>query len=52
MPRLHGVITDRLLKLFKPGDTAWNPGRPPSPTKPKPLPKGVEGHKLGGRRKK
>ncbi len=50
MKPLRGVISDRLRRLFAGDDPAWNPGRPASPTKAKPVPKHVEGHQLGGRK--
>lgn len=46
MSRVHGVITDRLVRLFKPGDRAWTPQRQPEA---KPMPKcGCYGGELGG----
>lgn len=50
MPSLSGRITDKLAKIFKPGAKAYNPGRP-ADVKPKrgAVPKGVQGHQLGGK---
>lgn len=50
--KLHGVISDRLRKLFAAGDAAWTPQRPGPPPTPPPVPKGVDGQSLGGRRGK
>lgn len=53
--RLHGVITDRLARLLKPGDSAYQPGRPADvepPARGTKLPKGVQGQSLGGRHRK
>lgn len=47
MTKLHGVISDRLRAMFKPGDKGWNPPRDAPPSKP--LPKGVKGQQLGGK---
>lgn len=51
MHELRGVISDRLRKLFKPGDPVYSPQRPTQPAKAAPINKNVEGHKLGGRKK-
>lgn len=51
MKPVSGPISDRLRKLFSRSDPAWNPPRPASPTKAKKLPKGVDGTRLGGRKK-
>lgn len=48
---LGGPISDKLRKLFAKDDPAWKSGRPGSPTKGVKNPKGIEGHKLGGRKK-
>lgn len=48
---IKGQITKRLLKIFKPGDVAWNPDRGSSGGKSKPH----DGGPIGGgknRRKK
>lgn len=49
---LRGIISDKLRAKFGADDPAWTPPRPadakPS-KKPAKTPKGVEGHKLGGR---
>jgi hypothetical protein len=50
--RLHGVITDKLLKLLKPDDPAWTPQRDATPARKHKNPKGVEGHDVGGRHKR
>lgn len=46
---MHGVITDKLLKLLKPDDPAWTPQRDNAPAKSHRNAKGVEGHQMGGR---
>lgn len=46
---MSGPISDRLRKLFKPTDPAWTPPRGTPP--PKPVPKGVEGRPLKGRKR-
>lgn len=49
------VITDRLARLLKPGDSAYQPGRPADvepPARGTKLPKGVQGQSLGGRHRK
>lgn len=56
--KLSGVISDRIRALLAAGkldDRAINPGRPadaPPPKRGTKLPKGVEGHSLGGRHRK
>lgn len=52
MGSLSGKISDKLRALFAPGDKAWNPGRPASPTKKGKKVTGVEGHSMTGRGKK
>lgn len=52
MTSLSGKISDRLRTIFKPGDKAYNPGRPADVTpKRGKVPPGVEGHQLGGRKR-
>lgn len=50
MQQLHGVISGRLRKIFKPGDPVWNPGRPASPTTAEPVPSHVQGQSMTGRK--
>lgn len=50
--QINGKITSKILGLLASGkldQNAINPGRPASPSKPKALPKNVQGQKLGGR---
>lgn len=51
MEPLNGPISDRLRKMFKKDDPIWFPPRDHTTPKKTKLPKGVEGHSLGGRNK-
>lgn len=52
MTALSGKISDRLRATFKDGDKAYTPIRPADvKAKRGPIPDGVEGHQLGGRKK-
>jgi hypothetical protein len=45
-PKLSGVISDRLRKMFAPDAEGWNP---PRGTPPPPKGKGQSGQSLGGK---
>lgn len=49
--KLSGKISDKLRAELKDDDPSWNPGRPESPTKASPLPKGVQGESMTGRKR-
>ncbi|MEV6633925.1 hypothetical protein AB0M54_24555 [Actinoplanes sp. NPDC051470] len=51
MRKLSGPISDRVRRIFTdPRDPAWNPPRGDPAYQP--VPKGVAGHQLGGRKPK
>lgn len=52
MVSLNGPISDRLRKKFPPDAKEWNPGRPADVEPVKgPIPKGVQGESIDGRKK-
>ncbi len=52
MFEVNGKISDKIRKMFGPKDQAYKPpaGRNDSPSRGQTIPKGVEGHKITGRK--